>query len=715
MLFTRLIPSCLLVLTLAACGGGGDSDNAAPSQPSNSAPQPSTSTIQGNVVKGVVINGLVSAYSLENGAVGALVASTTTNQYGQFQIQLTDYQGPLYIEVTPNGSDTTMKCDSASGCGDYIGISESDTNSNGIIDFGETFPVPSDFNLTGAIANAADSSATSVTTLTHLATQLALSFPQGLNDISLEVAQSQIENLFAINEMESTSNIDLTDPSAVSAASEDQLEYSLLSSALIGLSNDVAFVQVLDDLANQFVMNNGQLVTHDSGNSIPSLLDIVEESLATAQLLELNDQAAALLQTQAQVLATPIGTLTEAAPSPTAGGSSAEIIEAFLADLHTWQGYLSLSHDQTSFANVVSAVGISTGSDLAQMLKAISVAGQFGPVVALPDAALGAVCDSLGNYFYQLSCRLLISGRSLQEICEGSLNLVIFGRSLCDFLNDLTLPLGNGLTGHFALYDGVARIYGTAEEVDVDITFTSPRNSNSTYGFSVEGTAESDTGSLEISEGSFQLVFEGGLDIRNLKLPEQASGEISVSYAQTYSMEVPEPTAFDGTLSVELDLSGVRETEEEDTTVYAGLDNISIVMMAEGEFESFYGERFEGSIALNGGADSNVVVEFETDLPDYSDRALITLTSTPERLVNGEISKLEMSWGGKQYEVLYFYDSYTGARVSNQDGVFMDLELGLEDEATAGYLILNGTNYGTAYPLNGSLMIELSNGMEWLF
>lgn len=715
MLFKRILPSCvagILSLSLGACGGGGSSsDGGSSSQPQ----QNNRSTVQGSVVKGIVVNGLVSAYSLENGSVGSLLATTSTDQQGHFVIQLQDHSGPVFIEVTPNGTESTMKCDSASGCGDYIGISELDSNENGTIDFGEQFPVPSDFYLTGAIANGSVSVSTSITTLSHMATQLALTYPQGLNDVSLQVAQSQVEDLFSIGNMNALNSIDLTDATAVATASSDELEYSLLSSALIGLTNDVAFAQVLDDMVNQFVINGGQLVTRDEDNTIPTLLDLIEESLATAQLLELNDQATTFLQNQTQLLATNLGELTSSEPSPTAGGSSAEMVDAFMADLALWQGYLSLSPDTTSFSNVVSAIGVSTGSDLANLLKAISIAGQFGPVVALPDAALDAVCDSLGNYFYQLTCRLLIAGKSLEDICEGSLHLVVGNQSLCDLLNDLTLPLGNGLTGHFALYDGVARIYGTTEGVDVDVTFTALSHSRSSYGFALQGTAESEIGSLEINEGEFQLVFEGGLDIMNLKLPEQASGNISVSYQQIYSAEVDAPMSFDGSLALELDLSGVRETEEEDTTVYSGLDTIAINMVADGLFESFYGEQFEGSIALNGGADSNIVVEFETDLPDYSDRAVITLTSTPAQLIEGQIARVDLSWGGKLYEVLYFNETYPGVRVSNQDGIFMDLELDVEDESAAGYLMLNGTSYGTISPLNGGLLFELSNGMEWVF
>ncbi|MBA54627.1 MAG: hypothetical protein CMK89_09245 [Pseudomonadales bacterium] len=663
-------------------------------------------------MKGVVKHATVTAYALDDGQVGATLANTLTNAYGQYSLNITGYTGPVYIEVTASGGNTQMVCDYSGGCGDFIGQNELDLNENGLIDFGESFPVSSDFILSTTLPSSTSRQA-GISTLTHLATQLALSFPQGLNDVSIAVAQSQIENLFSVSSLEQTDLVDLTDSTAVTNASEDELHYSLISSALLGLSNDAALAQVLQSLALQLQVNDGQLVTHSDTSDTPTLLDIIEAALTTAQALELDTQSNQFSQLVTTLLGSESGSLTSAQPSPTAGGSNAEIIDSFVADIQLWQGYLSLSPNQPSFAQVVSAIGVSTGADLTNIMQAISIAGQYGPVVALPDAALGAACDSLSNYFARLSCRLLISGKSLEEICNGSLNLVLFGRSLCDVLNDLTLPLGNGLTGHFALWDGIARIYGTTNGVELDITFTASDNYRSSYGFDINGTAESDIGLLEITAGSFNLVFDGGLDIRNLKLPETASGDLSVSYEQFSTVENSNPTSFTGDLTLSLDLSGVTEAQDEEQP-YAGLDSININLTAAGAFQSLYGDQFEGSISLDGGLDSEIQIQFETDLPDYSDRAIITVTSTPEQISQGLINDIVMAWGGKRYEIMYFFAPQYGVRMTNQDGVIVDLDLGVEDNDVAGYLLLNGTRYGVITPLNGSLLFTLSNGLDIL-
>ncbi|MDY6921988.1 MAG: hypothetical protein SV765_17450 [Pseudomonadota bacterium] len=701
----------IAVLSLAACGGGGGSssqDSAAASSSGTAA-----ATVQGAVVKGLVRQANVSVYAVTDGTAGALLASTRSDANGQYRLALGDYQGPLYLEVTTQTGATTLLCDSASGCGSFTGVTEADSNNNGRVDFGEAYPAPADFQLS-AVVSETPQSPVSVTVLTHLAAALAQSLPQGLNAVSIAVAQSQIENLFQVASLSQTQALDLTNPEAVAAATVDELRYSVLAGALAGLTDGASLPQVLAQLTEQLQLQGGQLVTRDSQSSVPTLAQLVQEALATSQRLSLTELGQAFTSELAALELTPAGNLTEAVPSPTAGGDNAAVIEAFVSDLQTWQGYLSLNPDQSSFAGVVSAVGVSTGTDLGNMLQAVAIAGQYGPVVALPDAALSAACDSLSTALYRLTCRLLISGKSLEDICHGNLNLVLFNRSLCDVLNDLELPLGSDLRGHFALWDGVARIYGTSNGMEVDLTFTSAGNQQGSYGFGLSGQVTSDTGSLTISEGQFSLQFDGGIDLRNLKLPESAAGTLSVNYAQFHDVGLENPTTFSGDLSVNVDLSGVSQTGDDNTTPVSGLDSITMALSADGLFESLMGDSFQGSIELTGGADSGVQLQFITDLPDFTDQAVIHLESTREQLAQGQINDLSLSWGGKQYDIMYFHAPFHGIRVENQDGVIMDLDLGVEDGAVAGSLMLNGTAYGTVTPLNGSLVLRLSDGSEIL-
>lgn len=700
-----------LVSALAACGGGGGNGGGQDSSNNNGASR--SVAVKGTVSKGVIRNGVVSIYAIEAGTSGRLLASTTTNQNGQFTATVSGYDGPVYIEVTAStgSTPTTMLCDAAAGCGTFAAGIQYDTNQNLVIDFGESFQVSSDFLLTTALPSGSLGTLTSVSTLTHLAAQFAAQMPQGFNDVSIAVAMSQVQNLFGLgSSLIGLKAIDLTNPTAVSNASSSELRYALLSSAIMGLTNDIAFSSTLQALTHSFLSNNGQLIQRGNDMLVPSFLDLAQQALATAQQLNLVTFTSEFQQLVAALQAADLNSVTNSQASPGAGGATAAKVAAFVQDLQLWQGYLSLNPNQSSFAQMVSSMGVATGADMTHMLQALAIAGQYGPIVALPDLALGAACDSLGNYLARLTCRILIAGKSLQEICEGALHLVIFGRSLCDILNDLTLPLGAGVYGHFALYDGVVRIYGSIEDADVNLTFTRNTRSSNRYGFRVTGTVDTDTGSMLIESGSVSMVFNGGLDIRNLKLPETASGSIQIHYAQQGTVENPAGMEFDGSVTLDLDLRNVRSTETQGS--YAGLDQIQLALTANGEFSSGQGQSFAGSLSINGGINSNVIVRFETDLPDYSDRAMIQLTATPAQMANGLVSDIRMTWGGKQYDILNFTGDNSGIRITNQDGIIMDLDLTVEDGHTAGYLQLNGVRFGTVSPLNGSLLFTLADGSE---
>ncbi len=702
-----------MISALTACGGGSGSSGSNSITQSSAASVVEKTIIKGTVSKGVIQNGIVSIFGIDNGTPDSLLASAVTDNYGQFTAQITGYDGPVYIEVraATTGEPTLMMCDVAAGCGTFSTGNAHDTNLNNVIDFGEQFAVSQDFLLTASLPASQLNSPTSISTLTHLATQFAAQFPQGINDISIAVAMSQIESLFGIDSSLMTLRaIDITDPTAVSNASVDELRYALLSGAIMGLTHDAAFTSTLNTLTTSFQINNGQLIQRDNDSTVPSYLNLVEQALATAQRLNLTGLVSEFQQLSLRLLAADPGSLTEAQPSATAGGEAAAKIAAFLDDLALWQGYLSLNPNQTSFGQMVNTLGISTGTDMSHMLQVLAIAGQYGPIVALPDLALGAACDSLENFFARLTCRSLIANKSLQEICEGAGNLVLFGRSLCEILNDLTLPLGAGLYGHFALYDGIVRIQGTIEGADVNVTFVRAGRNRTHYSFSVAGTIETDTGSLSIDSGNINLLFTGGLDIKNLKLPEFADGNFTVHYSQAVDAENSNPMQFAGSINLSLDLSNVRTAE--DNSALVGLEQIGLSLTADGEFSTALGNSFTGALSLNGGMNSNIVMEFQTDLPDYSGVAVVSLTSTPVNLANGVIDTIQMNWAGKRYEVLNFADEHPGIRISNQDGIILDLDLSVEDGALAGYLLLNGTRYGSVSPLNGSLLFTLADGSE---
>ncbi len=78
---------------LSACDGFGDNPNALP-------PERPAGTINGRVVDGTIIDSQINVYSFENGSIGELLASTTSNNEGSYTIELQQKNQAVLIEAT---------------------------------------------------------------------------------------------------------------------------------------------------------------------------------------------------------------------------------------------------------------------------------------------------------------------------------------------------------------------------------------------------------------------------------------------------------------------------------------------------------------------------------------------------------------------------------------------------------------------------------------
>ena len=86
-------------LALTACGGGGGGGGGSGSV-TPPPPPPVTGTVSGTAVKGPVNGGTMTAYALSNGAMGAKIASATTNADGTFSLAMGSYAGPVMLQIT---------------------------------------------------------------------------------------------------------------------------------------------------------------------------------------------------------------------------------------------------------------------------------------------------------------------------------------------------------------------------------------------------------------------------------------------------------------------------------------------------------------------------------------------------------------------------------------------------------------------------------------
>lgn len=694
----------LSIVFLGACGGSGSSSGSG--SESATASKPAPKSVAGTAVKGVIANGLVQAFAVSNGAVGDLLASSTTDNQGHYSLTVPgEYLGPVLIEISARSDATTlMTCDAAGGCGNFTGISEHDTNDNGTIDFGEKHVLNNQFMLQALVPNNNLSQAghLDVTLLTHLAASYAASFPQGYDNLSAELAISQIANLFELSENPFSLNApDLTSPEDFAAASDQERLYALISSSIASLAESDQLATTIETLANAFTNNTGQLVTRSSNASDITLERILQAGLSNltrVQESQQDDSTSAALSGQLtaqlnEAQTADEGSLTSAEGSPTSGSSELEKTRAFIADLQAWQGVIHVTDMNQPL--VTDAYDLATGMDHYQspLLQALALSSQHAAIVAVPDLALEAACNSLGNMFAKLLCQSLIIKYSIEEMCDVALNLTIFGVSVCDFLNDLTLPMGHGLWANYAIYDGNARIFGELEGVELDVSFTNGTRSGKTIRFDIEGTVSDSVSQLVIAPSTVTFRFDSNLTSQTLKLPEQVDLQLNHTSDTTTDTE---SFSFDGTITATVMLAEVTGSGQ------LGKNGVPYTIATDGDYS--YGQSlFGGTSNLNNRASQSITTAYDITNQDMTVSATLSLQS---------LSDFTVAWSGKRYRFAYGAAEESTLTISNQDNVSLQIDYSAPNQASAGRLTIGSANYAEVTWLNDSLEFRLPDNSE---
>ena len=182
----------------------------------------SAANISGVAAKGIVTDGLVTAYLLDaSGMKGAVVGTATTDADGNYSLETTSsYNGtsPLLLELTPSDS-TKMVCDSYNGCG--------------TVEHGATIDLAgTDFMLTSVIPGTGSDSKISaaITASTNMAASSILSSGD-VTDSSILETTSKINQVVGVNILETTP-VNVASESILSAASIDSQRYSIMLAAL---------------------------------------------------------------------------------------------------------------------------------------------------------------------------------------------------------------------------------------------------------------------------------------------------------------------------------------------------------------------------------------------------------------------------------------------------------------------------------------------------
>ncbi|MCG8313595.1 MAG: hypothetical protein MI976_10295 [Pseudomonadales bacterium] len=705
--FAQQLMLVVLSAFLMACGGsgGGSSNTSESSHQTSESAQPKS--LSGTAIKGLIINGEVEVYGIRNGAKNAMLATTTTDNNGNYSLTIPgDYNGPILVEIKAKSDGSSqMMCDSATGCGNFIGLTELDSNQNGQIDFGELFPLDQNFQLNALVPNSVAQQANfsvDVTLITHLAAAYAASFPQGYDNLSAELSITQIANIFSIAENPLTLNTpSINDIESFNRAGTEEKIYALIASSLANVVTADLLSETIEALSDRFSVQSGQLVIKSESAETVTLLSLLEA--AQANLNKLTEDNTELdfsgLQNQINTLVNGANgaendSLTAGEGSPTSGSSELSKVAQFVNDLQYWQGVIAVSGADQEILFAGEDTALSLNYFQTPALQALALASQHSAIVAVPDLALDAACDSLGNFLLVLLCDSLVGSKSIEEICEVALNLSIFGVSLCDFLNDLTLPMGHGLWANYAIYDRTARIYGTLEGVTLDIEFSNAKRTRREIRFNVTGSVTSESAEILINSGNIRFLFDGGLSSNSLRLPEEVILKVDVvSNTATDSGSI----GFTGEININAELDNITGSEQ------TGLEGINYSVNTDGEYLLANGQALSGKLTFTN--DDNYAAQLAIQPADMTTTALLTFSS---------LDDFKLSWDGKQYSFSYDPQAPDLLTVSNQDNVSMSLDISLEDQPQVGEIAIGTAIYAEIEALNGSHIIRMPDNSEVL-
>jgi len=278
--FPRLLLAASLSVLLSACGGGGGGGSDTAASPSGSANIVETASderavnISGYAVKGVISNGIITAWGVENdGSLVRLGESVRTGKTGFYDLDLSTSADLIKLELSSDGN-TRMRCDAVDGCQGYGGSATAA--------FGEDFWPGPNLQLETMVSVGVDQEQPGghLTPLTTLSTSLFESTGANTGWQGFLQAQSKVEGWFGLQQ----GSVGLTPVDITSTLPADieqaELEAALVNSAFLGLAVEfpVEGVQGVIDAFRSQLLTTG--VISDDGAEGQSGSDRIQQYAA---------------------------------------------------------------------------------------------------------------------------------------------------------------------------------------------------------------------------------------------------------------------------------------------------------------------------------------------------------------------------------------------------------------------------------------------------
>ncbi len=407
LLLASAISSALL---LAGCGGAGsDSESNSRSGSNSGATAGSTFSLTGVVVKGVVKNGVVTAYELVNGAWVAR-GSATTDASGAYAISVpaSTYKGGIVKIALTSNAATQMKCE-LSACGSAS--------------FGEFYSAPSTTLETLVSSTNIAASGISNIPITPY-TNLVAGRINALVKEDGTASQTDVAGIAAAVrsvvgfEPLTTKAVDITNSAAFNAASTLEQTAAIMSAAVAELAKTSS--QDVSSLVSNMAAAYADGIFNESDTFQLSTLvqqwNDVQHDASVSSVISSASAAVAAVDTQVQTVTTELadGSYT---PTPSADLATyiSDLSDFYIVggDHHLWLDYLvaSGSHQYT-FADkreLTSTSLYTLESDYQRYVLTTSgwtLLGDPDSVMLTPNTATGQIngVDNMGSFTMSGSC-----------------------------------------------------------------------------------------------------------------------------------------------------------------------------------------------------------------------------------------------------------------------------------------------------------------------
>ena len=252
--------------------------------------------ISGTSVNGPMTNGTVIAFALNNGTMGAQLASGTTDTQGNFTLSIGSYAGPLMLQMS-GGAYTDL------ATGTKMTMLSGDVM---------TAVIPT-------VSSGATITGIQMTPLTSLAQAKAQNMSGGMTDVNITSANTEVGNYFMVSDILHTQPMNLLVTGSGTNATQDMKNYGASIAAMsqyaknIGMADSSSIITVMMQDASDGVMNGKmggtQITTSGMGGGMMGGGTMIQPSAGTSGLADAMTQFMGSTLNKSGVTTTDVQTL----------------------------------------------------------------------------------------------------------------------------------------------------------------------------------------------------------------------------------------------------------------------------------------------------------------------------------------------------------------------------------------------------------------------